>query len=82
MAGGVLPGCGRCYERFPGGGWVMAAPFTQEPGPVRRAAWEQGMTDAGAAVQVFRYAGAGHLFTDPASPTTTAKAPPSPGNVA
>jgi dienelactone hydrolase len=46
----------------------MAAPFTQEPGPVRRAAWEQGMTDAGAAVQVFRYAGAGHLFTDPSLP--------------
>jgi dienelactone hydrolase len=29
------------------------------------AAWEQSMTDAGAAVQVFRYPGAGHLFTDP-----------------
>lgn len=29
------------------------------------AAWEQGMTDAGAALQVFRYPGAGHLFTDP-----------------
>ncbi len=28
-------------------------------------AWEQGMADAGAAVQVFRYPGAGHLFTDP-----------------
>src|SRR5712691_10878456 len=29
-----------CYGRFPacpGGGWVMSAPFTQEPGPVRRA---------------------------------------------
>jgi dienelactone hydrolase len=32
------------------------------------AAWEQGMTDAGAAVQVFRYPGAGHLFTDPGTP--------------
>jgi dienelactone hydrolase len=29
------------------------------------AVWEQAMTDAGAAVQVFRYPGAGHLFTDP-----------------
>jgi dienelactone hydrolase len=32
------------------------------------AVWEQAMTDAGAAVQVFRYPGAGHLFTDPATP--------------
>lgn len=31
-------------------------------------AWEQGMTGAGAAVQVFRYPGAGHLFTDPGTP--------------
>jgi dienelactone hydrolase len=30
--------------------------------------WEQAMTDAGAAVSVFRYPGAGHLFTDPGSP--------------
>lgn len=28
-------------------------------------AWEQSMLDAGAAVRVFRYPGAGHLFTDP-----------------
>jgi acetyl esterase/lipase len=27
-------------------------------------AWVQNMTDAGAAVEVFRYPGAGHLFTD------------------
>jgi hypothetical protein len=26
------------------------------------------MTDAGAAVEVFRYSGAGHLFTDPDTP--------------
>lgn len=32
------------------------------------AAWEQDMTGAGAAVQVFRYPGAGHLFTDPSLP--------------
>lgn len=32
------------------------------------AAWEQGMTDAGAVVRVFRYPGAGHLFTDPGTP--------------
>ena len=32
------------------------------------AAWEQGMTDAGAVVQIFRYPRAGHLFTDPATP--------------
>jgi dienelactone hydrolase len=32
------------------------------------AAWEQGMADADAAVQVFRYPGAGHLFTDPSLP--------------
>jgi dienelactone hydrolase len=32
------------------------------------AAWEQDMSGAGAAVQVFRYPGAGHLFTDPDSP--------------
>jgi dienelactone hydrolase len=31
-------------------------------------AWEQDMTDAGAAVEVFRYPGAGHLFTDPGAP--------------
>lgn len=31
-------------------------------------AWEQNMTDAGAAVEVFRYPGAGHLFTDPGAP--------------
>lgn len=32
------------------------------------AAWQQDMSDAGAAVQVFRYPGAGHLFTDPSLP--------------
>jgi dienelactone hydrolase len=32
------------------------------------AAWEQAMTDAGAAVQLFRYPGAGHLFTDAGTP--------------
>jgi dienelactone hydrolase len=32
------------------------------------AVWEQAMADAGAAVQVFRYLGAGHLFTDPGTP--------------
>lgn len=32
------------------------------------ATWEQSMTDAGAAVRVFRYPGAGHLFTDPDTP--------------
>jgi dienelactone hydrolase len=32
------------------------------------ATWGQSMTDAGAAVQVFRYPGAGHLFTDPSLP--------------
>jgi dienelactone hydrolase len=32
------------------------------------AAWEQAMTDAGVAVQVFRYPAAGHLFTDPGTP--------------
>ena len=31
-------------------------------------AWEQAMTDAGAAVQLFRYPGPGHLFTDPGTP--------------
>jgi dienelactone hydrolase len=31
-------------------------------------AWERGMTGAGAAVRVFRYPGAGHLFTDPGTP--------------
>jgi dienelactone hydrolase len=32
------------------------------------AAWEQAMTGAGAAVQLFRYPGAGHFFTDPGTP--------------
>jgi dienelactone hydrolase len=27
--------------------------------------WEQAMTGAGATVELFRYPGAGHLFTDP-----------------
>jgi dienelactone hydrolase len=30
--------------------------------------WERAMTASGAEVQVFRYAGAGHLFTDPGTP--------------
>jgi dienelactone hydrolase len=32
------------------------------------AVWEQAMIDAGAASHVFRYPGAGHLFTDPGTP--------------
>jgi dienelactone hydrolase len=32
------------------------------------AAWEHAMSSAGAVVQLFRYAGAGHLFTDPGTP--------------
>jgi dienelactone hydrolase len=32
------------------------------------AAWELAMTRADATVQLFRYAGAGHLFTDPGAP--------------
>lgn len=32
------------------------------------AAWEHVMTSAGATVQLFRYAGAGHLFTDSGAP--------------
>jgi dienelactone hydrolase len=31
-------------------------------------AWHQGMTAAGVAVRVFRYPGAGHLFTDSGTP--------------
>jgi dienelactone hydrolase len=38
------------------------------------AAWEQAMTDAGAAVRLFRYPGAGHLFTDPGTPDHNAAA--------
>src|SRR5450755_3417018 len=36
--------------------------------PAEIAAWEQTMTGAGATVKLFRYAGAGHLFTDPGTP--------------
>ena len=36
--------------------------------PAEVAAWQQDVSDAGAAVQVFRYPGAGHLFTDPSLP--------------
>jgi len=32
------------------------------------ARWERAMTSAGAMVQLFRYPGAGHLFTDPGTP--------------
>lgn len=46
------------------------------------ATWEQGMTGAGAAAQVFRYPALGTCSLTPASPTTTDNAPPSPGNAA
>lgn len=36
--------------------------------PADVAAWEQAITGAGASVQLFRYPGAGHLFTDPGTP--------------
>lgn len=42
----------------------IAEPDVYQPA-AEIAVWEQAMTDAGAAVQVFRYPGAGHLFTDP-----------------
>jgi dienelactone hydrolase len=45
----------------------IAEPDVYQPA-AEIAAWEQAMADAGAAVQVFRYAGAGHLFTDPGTP--------------
>ena len=45
----------------------IAEPDVYQPA-AEIAVWEQAMTDAGAAVQVFRYLGAGHLFTDPATP--------------
>jgi dienelactone hydrolase len=37
-------------------------------------AWERAMNAAGAAVQLFRYRGAGHLFTDPGTPDHNAVA--------
>ena len=40
-------------------------------------AWYLRMRRAGADVEVFRYAGAGHLYTDPELPTTTTRRPPS-----
>jgi dienelactone hydrolase len=45
----------------------IAEPDVYQPA-AEIAAWEQAMTHAGAAVQVFRYLGAGHLFTDPGTP--------------
>ena len=45
----------------------IADPDVYQPA-AQVAAWEQGMTGAGAAIQVFRYPGAGHLFTDPGTP--------------
>jgi dienelactone hydrolase len=36
--------------------------------PARINAWEQSMAGASAMVQLFRYPGAGHLFTDPEAP--------------
>jgi dienelactone hydrolase len=45
----------------------IAQPDVYQPA-AEIAAWEQAMTGAGAAVQVFRYPAAGHLFTDRATP--------------
>lgn len=45
----------------------IAEPDAYQPA-AEVAAWERAMTDAGAGVQVFRYRGAGHLFTDPGTP--------------
>jgi dienelactone hydrolase len=45
----------------------IAAPDAYQPA-AEITAWEQAMTAAGAAVQVFRYQGAGHLFSDPGIP--------------
>ena len=45
----------------------IAEPDVYEPS-AQVAAWEQSSTDAGAAIRVFRYPGAGHLFTDPGTP--------------
>jgi dienelactone hydrolase len=45
----------------------IAAPDVYQPA-AEVTAWEQAMTAAGAAVQVFRYQDAGHLFTDPGTP--------------
>lgn len=42
----------------------IADPDTYQPA-TEVDAWGQAMAEAGAAVQVFRYPGAGHLFTDP-----------------
>jgi dienelactone hydrolase len=42
----------------------IADPDVYQPG-AEVTAWEQAMSRAGAVVQVFRYPGAGHLFTDP-----------------
>ena len=51
----------------------IADPDTYQP-PAEVTAWERDMTDAGAAVQVFRYPAAGHLFTDPGTPDYDARA--------
>jgi dienelactone hydrolase len=45
----------------------IADPDEYQP-PAEVAAWKHAMTSAGATVQLFRYAGAGHLFTDPGAP--------------
>jgi dienelactone hydrolase len=45
----------------------IAEPDAYQPA-AEVAAWERAMTEAGASVQVFRYPGAGHLFTDPGTP--------------
>jgi dienelactone hydrolase len=45
----------------------IAAPDVYQPA-AEVAAWEQNMTGAGAAAEVFRYPDAGHLFTDPGTP--------------
>ncbi|MEV0810789.1 dienelactone hydrolase family protein [Micromonospora sp. NPDC050200] len=45
----------------------LADPDEYEP-PHELADWQRAMTGAGARLEVFRYPGAGHLFTDPAVP--------------
>jgi dienelactone hydrolase len=45
----------------------IAEPDTYQPA-AEVMAWEQDMTEAGAAVRVFRYPAAGHLFTDQGTP--------------
>ncbi len=45
----------------------IAEPDVYQPA-AEIADWEQAMTHAGVAVEVFRYRSAGHLFTDPGTP--------------